>query len=85
MYTSSSETENSFTANAMMGAKKCNHCDFASVHVGDLKRHLKTHSGDKTYKCNQCNYSTARGYSLKMHLKTHSGEKSYKMTVHSVR
>ena len=26
---------------------ECNQCDFASSHTGNLRRHLKTHSGDK--------------------------------------
>ena len=29
-------------------SNKCNQCDFASIQAGDLRRHLKTHSGEKT-------------------------------------
>ena len=28
-------------------SNKCNQCDFASAQAGHLKRHLKTHSGEK--------------------------------------
>ena len=31
---------------------KCNQCDFASSQAGNLRAHLKTHSGEKTNKCN---------------------------------
>ena len=48
---------------------KCNQCEFASSQEGDLRRHLKTHSGEKSNKCSQCNYASS-------HFKTHSGEKS---------
>ena len=33
---------------------KCNQCDYAASQAGDLKRHLKIHSGEKSNKCNQC-------------------------------
>ena len=39
-----------------------------------LRRHLKTHSGEKTYKCNHCDFVAVWANSLKRHLKTHSGE-----------
>ena len=32
-------------------SNKCNQCDFASIQAGNLRRHLKTHSGEKTNKC----------------------------------
>ena len=57
---------------------KCSQCDYASSHAGTLKRHLKTHTGEKPYKCNQCDYAAAHTFNLRAHLKTHSGEKSNK-------
>ena len=30
--------------------KKCNQCDYASVHASALKTHLKMHSGEKQNK-----------------------------------
>ena len=57
---------------------KCNLCDFASDKAGNLRSHLITHSGDKSYKCNQCDYASVSAVNLKAHLKSHSGEKSYK-------
>ena len=29
-------------------SNKCNQCDFASSQAGDLRRHLKTHGGEKS-------------------------------------
>ena len=57
---------------------KCNQCNFASSHTGDLGRHLKTHSGEKSNKCNQCDFASSQAGDLGRHLKTHSGEKSNK-------
>ena len=56
-------------------SNKCNQCDYASYHAGDLRRHLKRHSGEKSNKCNQCNYASSQAGVLRIHLKTHSGEK----------
>ena len=37
-------------------SNKCNQSDFASLHAGNSKRHLKMHSGEKLNQCNQCDY-----------------------------
>ena len=58
--------------------KKCNQCDYASSEAGDLRRHLKTHSGEKSNKCNQCDFASSQAGDLKRHLRTHSGEKPNK-------
>ena len=63
------------TTDNVTKSNKCNQCDFASPQAGDLRRHLKTHSGKK---CNQCDFASSRVDDLRTHLKTHSGEKSNK-------
>ena len=57
---------------------KCNQCGFASSYAGNLRRHLKTHSGEKQNKCNQCDFASSHADNLRTHLKMHSGEKSNK-------
>ena len=54
---------------------KCNQCEYASTHAGNLRQHLKTHSGEKLNKCNQCDFATSQAGHLRQHLKTHSEEK----------
>ena len=52
-------------------------CNYASSQAGNLRRHLKTHIGEKSKKCSQCNYTSSYASALRTHLKTHSGEKSF--------
>ena len=60
------------------GENKCNECNFASSRAGDLRRHLKTHSGEKPNKCHQCDYASLRVSGLKRHLKTSPQAKRHK-------
>ena len=46
------------TIKNVIKSNKCNQCDYASSHTGDLRRHLKTHSGEKSNECNQCDFAS---------------------------
>ena len=57
--------------------KKCTNatiCNFASIYADDLRKHLKTPSGEKSFKCNQCDFPSVQAGDLRKHLKTPSGE-----------
>ena len=54
---------------------KCNQCNYMSSYKGNLRVHMKTHSGEKTNKCNLCDFATYEASNLRKHLKTHGGEK----------
>ena len=41
-------------------ANNCNNCNFVSSEAGSLRKHLKTHSGEKPNKCNHCDYALDR-------------------------
>ena len=65
------------TENVML-TKKCNQCRYASSNSGNLRIHLKIHSGEKSNKCKQCDYASSDTHVLRTHSKMHSGEKSNK-------
>ena len=75
------------TTGNIIKSNKCNQCEFAFAQVGDLRRHLKMHSGEKSNKCNQCDFASSYSSALRAHLKTHSGEKPNKcnVTMHPLR
>ena len=71
----SSEILNDITPISLIPYWQCKRCDFATVQAGNLRRHLKTHSGEKPYKCQQCDLATVQACNLRRHLITHSREK----------
>ena len=54
-------------------SNKCNLCDYASSHAGDLRRHIKTHTGEKSNKCSLCDYASSQAGDLRTHMKKHTG------------
>ena len=55
---------------------KCPDCDYMSVELSKLKRHMRCHTGERPYQCPHCTYASPDTFKLKRHLRIHTGEDS---------
>ncbi|XP_053345375.1 zinc finger protein 513a [Clarias gariepinus] len=72
------EGEGSGSENGQQKLNACPLCGFSSRYTNHVKRHMKTHNGEKPYRCSLCSYASAQLVNLQRHLRIHTGEKPYK-------
>ena len=53
-----SDFASSYAKTTREKSKKCSLCVYASSRVGDMRTHMKTHTGERSNKCNQCDYAS---------------------------
>lgn len=63
---------------SLLKLSSCHLCGFSSRYANHVKRHMKTHNGEKPYCCPLCSYASAQLVNLQRHLRIHTGEKPYK-------
>ncbi|XP_061435250.1 zinc finger protein 235-like [Lethenteron reissneri] len=71
------------THSAQPDAKRhqCGQCLYNTDHIGNMKNHERTHTGERPFKCPTCGNGFSEAGSLNVHQRTHTGEKPFKCTV----
>jgi DNA-directed RNA polymerase subunit RPC12/RpoP len=64
------------------GVPECGICGKNFSHLGNLRRHIVSHTQDRRYNCRDCGKKFLQRSHLKTHLRIHSGEKPYGCTEH---
>lgn len=56
---------------------QCQFCNYTTSLTGNLRKHIRIHTGQKPFKCDVCSYTCNQRHDLKIHMWTHTGEKPY--------
>ncbi|XP_037798646.1 protein tramtrack, alpha isoform-like isoform X9 [Penaeus monodon] len=56
---------------------KCPYCAYTTSITTNMKKHARTHTGEKPYACPYCPFRASQTENLKRHIRRHTGEKPF--------
>lgn len=66
------------SANRALLVHKCQYCGYSCHALGDFRKHVRTHTGERPYKCPHCSTKFSDSSNLKRHVrKIHTGEQPH--------
>ncbi|XP_077537317.1 uncharacterized protein LOC144149557 isoform X4 [Haemaphysalis longicornis] len=55
----------------------CQQCSYVTRYHGQLKKHRRTHTGERPHRCSHCSKAFAQKNNLDDHLRLHTGDRPY--------
>ncbi|XP_014210094.1 zinc finger protein 586-like [Copidosoma floridanum] len=59
----------------------CSFCGKSFAHLGDQRKHCRSHTGERPYRCVVCQRAFGQASNLARHSRVHTGEKPFRCTI----